>query len=197
MVGIEKGNALVLERTTTQARNQEEEEPAAGDRRWKVSLLQHHRTCPCTQQLGPISYLLGTWKGQGEGGFPTINSFSYVEQLNFSHSGKPFIAYTQKTWKLNSGEPMHAESGFWRPKPDGSIEVVISQSTGLVEVQKGTYDAEEKVIKLQSELVGNASKVKEITRVFKLVDEELSYEVQMATNLTSLQPHLKASLKRI
>lgn len=30
---------------------------------------------------------------------------------------------------------MHAESGFWRPKPDGSIEVVISQSTGLVEVQ--------------------------------------------------------------
>ncbi|XP_068319885.1 peroxynitrite isomerase Rv2717c [Pyrus communis] len=152
---------------------------------------------PMHPALGPISYLLGTWKGQGEGGFPTINSFSYVEQLNFSHSGKPFIAYTQKTWKLNSGEPMHAESGFWRPKPDGSIEVVISQSTGLVEVQKGTYDAEEKVIKLQSELVGNASKVTEITRVFKLVDEELSYEVQMATNLTSLQPHLKASLKRI
>lgn len=30
---------------------------------------------------------------------------------------------------------MHAESGFWRPKPDGTIEVVISQSTGLVEVQ--------------------------------------------------------------
>lgn len=45
------------------------------------------------------------------------------------------IAYTQKTWKLNSGEPMHAESGYWRPKPDGTIEVVIAQSTGLVEVQ--------------------------------------------------------------
>ncbi|XP_020416804.1 UPF0678 fatty acid-binding protein-like protein At1g79260 isoform X2 [Prunus persica] len=85
--------------------------------------------------IAPLSYLLGTWRGQGEGGFPTINSFSYVEQLHFSHSGKPFIAYTQKTWKLNSGEPMHAESGFWRPKPDGTIEVVISQSTGLVEVQ--------------------------------------------------------------
>ncbi|XP_034212714.1 UPF0678 fatty acid-binding protein-like protein At1g79260, partial [Prunus dulcis] len=147
--------------------------------------------------IAPLSYLLGTWRGRGEGGFPTINSFSYVEQLHFSHSGKPFIAYTQKTWKLNSGEPMHAESGFWRPKPDGTIEVVISQSTGLVEVQKGTYSAEEKVIKLQSELVGNASKVREITRVFKLVDEELFYEVKMATNLTSLQPHLKASLQRI
>lgn len=48
---------------------------------------------------------------------------------------QPVIAYTQKTWKLNSGEPMHAENGYWRPKPDGSIEVVIPQSTGLVEVQ--------------------------------------------------------------
>uniref|UniRef100_A0A2N9H9M5 THAP4-like heme-binding domain-containing protein n=1 Tax=Fagus sylvatica TaxID=28930 RepID=A0A2N9H9M5_FAGSY len=111
--------------------------------------------------IAPISYLLGTWRGQGEGGFPTINSFSYGEELHFSHhSSKPVIAYTQKTWKLQSGEPMHAESGYWRPRPDGTIEVVISQSTGLVEVLKGAYNAEEKVIRLQSELVGNASKHK-------------------------------------
>ncbi|XP_076916854.1 peroxynitrite isomerase Rv2717c-like [Bidens hawaiensis] len=92
---------------------------------------------------------------------------------------------------------MHAESGYWRPKPDGTIEVVIAQSTGLVEIQKGTYDAQKKVVKLQSELVGNASKVKEITRVFTLVDKELSYVVEMATNITSLQPHLKVSLKKL
>eukprot|EP00258_Populus_trichocarpa_P033202 XP_024449221.1 UPF0678 fatty acid-binding protein-like protein At1g79260 isoform X2 [Populus trichocarpa] len=84
----------------------------------------------------PLSYLLGTWRGQGEGGYPTINSFSYGEELHFSSNpGKPVIAYNQKTWKLNSGEPMHAESGYWRPKPDGTIEVVIAQSTGIVEVQ--------------------------------------------------------------
>ncbi|KAI3753980.1 hypothetical protein L2E82_26047 [Cichorium intybus] len=148
--------------------------------------------------IEPLSYLLGTWRGQGEGGFPTISSFAYGEELNFTHPGnKPVIAYSQKTWKLNSGEPMHAESGYWRPKPDGTIEVVIAQSTGLVEVQKGTYDAEKKVVKLQSEVVGNASKVKEISRVFSLVDEELSYVVEMATNLTSRQPHLKASLKKL
>ncbi|KAL5972504.1 hypothetical protein ACLOJK_039308 [Asimina triloba] len=147
--------------------------------------------------IAPLAHLLGTWKGQGEGGYPTINSFYYGEELTFSHSGKPVIAYSQKTWKLASGEPMHAESGYWRPKADGSIEVVIAQSTGLVEVQKGTYDAEKKVVKLQSEIVGNASKVKEITRVFEVVNGELSYVVQMATNLTNLQPHLKALLKKI
>ncbi|KHN40169.1 UPF0678 fatty acid-binding protein-like protein [Glycine soja] len=36
--------------------------------------------------VAPLSYLLGTWRGQGEGGFPTINSFSYGEELHFSHS---------------------------------------------------------------------------------------------------------------
>ncbi|KAJ0041829.1 UPF0678 fatty acid-binding protein-like protein At1g79260 [Pistacia vera] len=146
--------------------------------------------------IAPLSYLLGTWRGQGEGGFPTINSFHYGEELHFSHSGKPFLAYSQKTWKLSSGEPMHAETGYWRPKPDGSIEVVIAQSTGLVEVQKGTYTAEDKTIKLKSELVGNASKVKEISRVFELVNGDLSYVVQMSTNLTSLQQHLKAVLRK-
>ncbi|XP_050230808.1 peroxynitrite isomerase Rv2717c [Mercurialis annua] len=148
--------------------------------------------------IAPLSYLLGTWRGQGEGGYPTVSSFSYGEQLHFSPiSGKPVIAYTQKTWKLSSGEPMHGESGYWRPKLDGSLEVVISQSTGLVEVQKGTYNEQEKTIKLQSQLVGNASKVKEISRVFEFANGELSYIVQMATNLNNLQPHLKAVLKKV
>ncbi|KAI4323308.1 hypothetical protein L6164_022923 [Bauhinia variegata] len=92
---------------------------------------------------------------------------------------------------------MHAESGYWRPKPDGTIEVVIAQSTGLVEVQKGTYNAQEKVVELQSETVGNASKVRETRRVFELVDGDICYEVKMATNAVDLQPHLKAALKKV
>ncbi|KAM0938538.1 putative calycin, THAP4-like, heme-binding beta-barrel domain-containing protein [Dioscorea sansibarensis] len=152
---------------------------------------------PVHPLVAPLAYLLGKWRGEGEGGYPTINSFRYGEELVFSHSGKPMISYSQKTWKLASGEPMHAESGYWRPRPDGSIEVVIAQSTGLVEVQKGSYDAENKIVTLKSELVGNASKVKDITRVFTVTNGELSYVVQMATQLTSLQPHLKALLKKL
>lgn len=80
---------------------------------------------------------------------------------------------------------------------DGSIEVIIAQSTGLAEVQKGIYDAEKKIVKLQSELVGNASKVKEITRVFELNGNELRYMVEMATTTNDLQPHLRALLMKI
>ncbi|VVA95841.1 unnamed protein product [Arabis nemorensis] len=152
---------------------------------------------PLHPSVAPLSYLLGTWRGQGEGKYPTIPSFLYGEELSFSHSGKPVIAYTQKTWKLESKEPMHAESGYFRPKPDGSIEVVIAQSTGLVEVQKGTYNVDEQSIILKSDLVGNASKVKEISREFELVNGKLSYVVQMSTTTNHLQPHLKAMLDKI
>lgn len=38
--------------------------------------------------VAPLSYLLGTWRGQGEGEYPTIPSFGYGEELRFSHSGK-------------------------------------------------------------------------------------------------------------
>ncbi|CAM0882115.1 unnamed protein product [Alopecurus aequalis] len=148
--------------------------------------------------VAPLLFLLGKWRGEGEGTFPTIAPFRYGEEILFSHHpSKPVISYTQKTWKAASGEPMHAESGYWRPRPDGSLEVVIAQSTGLSEVQKGSYDAEKKTVTLQSELVGNASKVKQITRAFQVVDGELSYIVQMATVTNSLQPHLKALLKMI
>lgn len=47
------------------------------------------------------------------------------------------MAYVQRTWKAESGEPMHAESGFLRPHADGSIDIVIAQSTGMTEVQVG------------------------------------------------------------
>ncbi|KAK8542560.1 hypothetical protein V6N12_015155 [Hibiscus sabdariffa] len=135
--------------------------------------------------VAPLSYLLGKWKGEGEGGYPTINSFRYGEELHFSHpaSGKPVIAYSHKTWKLDSGMPMHSESGYWRPKPDASIEVVIAQSTGLAEVLKGTYSAEDKVIKLQSEVVANASKVREISRVYEMVNGELQAAIELKSRL--------------
>lgn len=44
------------------------------------------------------------------------------------------MEHSQKKWKLTPSELMHAESGYCWPKPDGSIEVGIVQSTGLLEV---------------------------------------------------------------
>jgi len=39
--------------------------------------------------LGPLSFLLGRWEGAGIGGYPTIESFRFGQEISFSHNGKP------------------------------------------------------------------------------------------------------------
>ena len=38
--------------------------------------------------LTPVSFLLGTWRGEGEGQYPSIKPFRYREEIRFTHNGK-------------------------------------------------------------------------------------------------------------
>ncbi|KAI4971633.1 hypothetical protein ZWY2020_002547 [Hordeum vulgare] len=111
-----------------------------------------------------MSFLLGKWREEGDGTFPTIAPFRYGEEiLFFHHLSKPVISYMQRTWKAASGDPMHAESGYLRPHPNVSVEVVIAQSTCLTEVEFGSspsHDSPNDVIPLSSS--------SSLTRVFRV-----------------------------
>jgi len=91
--------------------------------------------------LAPLRFLLGRWEGAGVGGYPTIESFHFGQEINFSHNGKPFLIYTSRSWLLDDegvpGRPLGMETGFWRPQPEGKVEVVLAHPTGITEIYLG------------------------------------------------------------
>ena len=152
------------------------------------------------EALTPIAFLLGTWRGEGTGVYPTIDGFGYGEEIHFWEVGKPFLAYTQRTWTLApEPAPMHAESGYWRPQPGGKLEVVLAHPTGIAEIQEGTVAGTSiELTATKLALTSTAKKVEALTRRFELAEPDLlRYEVGMAAAGQPLQVHLRAELRRV
>ena len=154
--------------------------------------------------LEALAPLLGTWAGRGTGKYPTIQPFEYFEEVVFSHVGKPFLAYGQKTRAVSDGKPLHAETGFLRVPQPGRIELVLAHPSGITEIEVGTYVVSGDVIELESETnpigaIGLTPTAKEVTalgRSLRIAGDELSYTVRMGAVGQPLQDHLSAVLHR-
>jgi hypothetical protein len=152
---------------------------------------------PLHPAMAPLGFLLGTWEGEGEGEYPTIATFGYTEQVTVSHMGKPFLAYAQRSWSLEDGRPLHAETGYWRCGPGGHIELVVAHPSGHVELSEGLVTATS--ITLSSAAVLGTSTAKEVRALGRRVDvdgEHLRYRLDMAAVGQELAPHLRATLLR-
>ena len=148
-----------------------------------------------------LAPLLGTWAGAGTGEYPTIDDFAYLESITFTHVGKPFLAYTQRTKHPDSGAPMHAETGYLRVPRPGSIEIVMAQPTGLAEIYEGAVVGGDAplVIDVRSTSIGSATSAKEVTvteRTISVLGDDLQYTFRMAAVGQPLQHHLSATLHR-
>ena len=99
--------------------------------------------------LRALAPLLGTWQGRGSGEYPTIEPFEYLEEVVFSHVGKPFLVYGQKTRSAADGAPLHAETGYLRVPQVGQVELVLAHPSGIVEIEMGGYIADGATIELE------------------------------------------------
>jgi len=151
--------------------------------------------------LLPIAFLLGQWRGNGRGDYPTIEPFEFGQEIGFSHDGRPFLHYFSRTWLLdddgNEVRPLALETGFFRPRPDGGLEVLLAHPTGFVEIYYGKVDGAK--IELTTDAVMRTESAKEYTagqRLYGLVEGDLLWTYDMAAMGEPLQSHLWGRLKR-
>ncbi|OBI84746.1 peroxynitrite isomerase [Mycobacterium sp. 1245805.9] len=151
--------------------------------------------------LEALAPLLGTWTGRGSGFYPTIEPFEYVEEVVFSHVGKPFLTYAQKTKAVADGRPLHGETGYLRVPRPGSVELIVAHPNGITEIDTGTYTVAGDLIEveLSSTAIGLSPSAKEVTalgRSLRIDGDELSYTLRMGGVGQPLQDHLVAVLHR-
>lgn len=149
--------------------------------------------------LAPLRFLLGTWRGEGAGGYPTIGSFRYGEEMIFEDVGEPYLLYRQSSWTLDEGAPVHFERGFLRPGIDPDIvELTLAHPLGLTEVGEGRVDGTS--LHIASDAVTRTTTgdaVTSLARRYRVQDDVLSYEIDMAMDETPMTRHLAAQLTKV
>ena len=145
--------------------------------------------------LEPLGWLVGDWAGDGRGEYPTIADFTYREETSFHFVGKPYLAYTQRTWLASDGSPSHMESGYLRPGASGLAELVIAQPTGVVEVLVGTVTGARVQFEATSlAATPTAKSVTGVRRFFERRGDELWYSLEMAAVGEAMSFHCEATL---
>ena len=144
-----------------------------------------------------LAFLLGTWTGEGDGWWPTTEPFHYGEEMTFEHVGDPFLMYSQRSWLVTDGSPLHFERGFFRPADAGRLEIVLAHPLGIVEVAEGTVSGT--VVDVASTSVmftTTGSPVTELRRRMEATGGVLTYRLDMAMRDVELARHLQAELTR-
>lgn len=158
----------------------------------------------------PLADLLGTWRGSGQGEYPTIEPFAYNEEVTFGHAGKPFLAYSQRTTHAETGMPLHSEAGYLRAVGDTAIELVLVQPSGIIEMHSGhvtAVDNRTRKLDLRLDAVHTTATALSVTDVVRAIsfpadsddDEpsELNYTVAMAAVGVELTHHLAGTLHKV
>lgn len=146
--------------------------------------------------LEPLAFLLGDWRGDGEGEYPGIEPFRYTEELSFEHVGDPFLLVTESSWTPD-GAPLHFERGTLRPLGDGRVDLALAHPIGVAEVAEGAVEGTTVTLRSTAVVRTSAgSPVTEIERRYRMVGDDLSYELDMAMEGVARTFHVRATLAR-
>jgi len=150
--------------------------------------------------------LVGVWRGEGEVVYPTIEGpFHFGQQITVAHDGRPFLSWEARAWLLDGPggavvRPAAREVGWWRPQPDGTIELLLAHNTGIVEIFYGSARTQTSW-ELTTDATVRTASAKDVvgaTRLYGIVDGgDLAYVEERAMVGQEMQPHSSARLQRV
>jgi hypothetical protein len=159
-----------------------------------------------SDQLLSVLPLLGEWHGEGVLSGAAAGSdhdLRFGQWIRFSHDGRGFLAYESRTWRLTEDGtilgPDARESGFWRPRGDDDVELLVTSPEGVVEIYVGSARTTTSW-ELATDVLARTPDAPDVTRAVRLygiVDGALMYAIDRAGPDTPLRPLMSARLERI
>lgn len=174
-----------------------------------------------------VAWLIGTWQGNGHGHWPADEpdaaaaaaeatvadvegdrprpegDFTYGQRIDFTTNGGPFLHYHSQLFTLTEDgapdRPLLTESGYWRPHPDASLEVLLASPEGWSEVWLGTITPG-KIEMVTDAVMRTTTADVPYTgghRLYGNVEGDLLWTFDRATTAHELQPYLWARLQRV
>jgi len=149
--------------------------------------------------------LIGVWRGTGLfGNDPAAREPQFGQQIIISHDGRPFLRYESVSWLLAPNGsvtgPGSRELGFWRPQPDGSLELLVAHAEGRIELFYGrARSVASWALSTDATLrTPMAPPVVGATRLYGVTpDGRLAYVEERAHSDIELAPHASAALDRL
>ena len=153
-------------------------------------------------ELLGVAWMLGHWEGTGNSDDLGGPDRQFAVSVDFAENGGNYLHYIMQAFEVDQeGRPTQSlgmETGFWRPKPNGEIEVVIVHPEGIAEVYVGKIEGAK--IELTTDLVARTlTSEKTATgghRLYGNVESELMFTYDRGTTEHELRPYIWARLTR-
>ena len=146
--------------------------------------------------------LLGEWHGEGQAAGPG-GDHRFGQWVRFAHDGRDFLAYESRTWRLTDDGavvgPDTREAGFWRPRGDDDVELLVANPDGIVELYVG-HARTTTSWELTSDVLARTADAPDAARALRLygiVEGALLYAIDRAGTDQQLRPTMSARLERI
>jgi hypothetical protein len=155
-----------------------------------------------SEALLSVLPLLGEWHGEGQAA-GAGGDHRFGQWIRFSHDGRGFLAYESRAWRLtDDGKvvgPDVRESGFWRPRGQDDVELLVTNPEGLVELYVGTARTTTSW-ELSTDVLArtpDAPDVIRAVRLYGIVEGALMYAIDRAGTDEQLRPLMSARLERL